>query len=229
MKSIFLSYRRGDSRAEVGRLDDRLVAHFGEERVFKDVDSIPLGTDFREILTQRVAACDVFLAVIGDGWLSAVDNRGRLRLDDPNDFVRFEIEAALEAEKVPLIPVLVGNSPVPKAEELPKSLRELSFKNGLSVRPDPDFHTDVDRPGSRGSMNAVVQRILIEARPRYALRSMVFQARGLGSGRGGLAGRDLAPAPERSQAPRLLPHPKRRATGARTPRARARPSDPATT
>jgi hypothetical protein len=144
MTSIFLSYRREDSRHQTGRLHDRLVAHFGPGQVFKDVDSIPLGRDFREVLTERVAACDVFLAIIGDGWLSITGKDGIRRLDDPGDFVRIEIEAAL-SRQIPVIPVLVGSSSVPRAEELPESLGELSFRHGLTVRPDPDFHHDVDR------------------------------------------------------------------------------------
>ncbi len=144
MIGVFVSYRREDSRHQAGRLFDHLVAQFGKEHVFKDVDSIPLGLDFREILTERVAACDVFLAVIGDEWLSIVGKSGTRRLDDAGDFVRIEIEAALD-RNIPVIPVLVGDSSVPRAEELPESLRKLAFRNGLAVRPDPDFHNDVDR------------------------------------------------------------------------------------
>jgi formylglycine-generating enzyme required for sulfatase activity len=144
MISVFVSYRREDSRHQAGRLFDRLVAHFGSGQVFKDVDSIPLGLDFREVLTERVAACDVFLAVIGDEWLSITGKRGTRRLDDPGDFVRIEIEAAL-SRNIPVIPVLVGDSSVPQAEELPESLQKLAFRNGLPIRPDPDFHNDVDR------------------------------------------------------------------------------------
>jgi formylglycine-generating enzyme required for sulfatase activity len=144
MTSVFISYRREDSRHQAGRLYDRLVAHFGSEQVFKDVDSIPLGLDFREVLTERVAGCDVFIAVIGDAWLSIAGKSGTRRLDDPGDFVRIEIEAAL-SRRIPVIPVLVGDSSVPQADELPESLRGLSFRNGLPVRPDPDFHNDMDR------------------------------------------------------------------------------------
>jgi formylglycine-generating enzyme required for sulfatase activity len=144
MINVFVSYRRDDSHHAAGRLYDRLVAHFGSEQVFKDVDSIPLGLDFREVLTERVAGCDVFIAVIGDAWLSIAGKSGTRRLDDPSDFVRIEIEAALNRQ-IPVIPVLVGDSPVPRAEELPDCMRGLSFRNGLPVRPDPDFHKDVDR------------------------------------------------------------------------------------
>ena len=148
MTSVFVSYRREDSRHQAGRLYDRLVAHFGPEQVFKDVDSIPLGLDFREVLTERVAGCDVFIAVIGDAWLSIAKKGGKRRLDDPGDFVRIEIEAAL-SRQIPVIPVLVGEAPVPPAEELPESLRGLSFRNGLPVRPDPDFHTRRGPPDPR--------------------------------------------------------------------------------
>jgi hypothetical protein len=144
MISVFISYRREDSRHQADRLYDHLAKQFGKGRVFKDVDSIPLGLDFREILTERVAGCDVFLAVIGDEWLSIAGQSGTRRLDDPGDYVRIEVEGAL-SRKIPVIPVLVGNASVPNAEELPESLRELSFRQQLLVRPDPDFHNDMNR------------------------------------------------------------------------------------
>ena len=144
MIKVFVSYRRDDSRHQAGRLYDHLVEKFGKGFVFKDVDSIPLGSDFREILTERVAGCDVFLAVIGDEWLSIAGPSGIRRLDDPGDFVRIEIEAAL-GRSIPVIPVLVGNSSIPKAEELPENLRELAYRNGTPVRPDPDFYNDLER------------------------------------------------------------------------------------
>jgi hypothetical protein len=144
MPSVFVSYRREDSRHLAERLYDRLVAQFGSGQVFKDVDSIPLGLDFREVLTERVGNCDVLIAVIGETWVSITGTNGLRRLDDPADFVRIEIETAL-SRRIPVIPVLVGNSSVPRAEELPENLRGLVYRNGLPVRPDPDFHNDVDR------------------------------------------------------------------------------------
>jgi Domain of Unknown Function (DUF1080)/TIR domain len=144
MTSIFVSYRREDSRHQAGRLFDHLVRHFGPGQVFDHFDSIPAGLDFREVLTERVAGCDVFLAVIGDAWLSITGSSETRRLDDPGDFVRIEIEAAL-SRKIPVIPVLVGSSSVPRAEDLPESLRGLAYRHGLPVRSDPDFHHDVER------------------------------------------------------------------------------------
>jgi len=95
MSKIFISYRRDESDAESGRIDDRLWPTYGRENVFKDVDTIPLGVDFRRVLTDAVAQCDVMLVVIGRQWLSITDAQRRRRIDSSSDFVRIEVEAAL--------------------------------------------------------------------------------------------------------------------------------------
>ncbi len=145
MPRIFISYRRADSRKDVGRIYDRLVDAFGKENIFKDVDSIPLGKDFREVLREAVAQCDVLLAIIGRHWLDIKDENGNRRLDDPGDFVRIEIESGLQRDSCLVIPVLVDNAILPRADALPTDLRELTFKNATVVRDDPDFHNDVTR------------------------------------------------------------------------------------
>ncbi len=140
---VFLSYRRDDSGDVTGRLYDRLIERFGAAQVFKDVDSIPPGVDFRAYLADQIGACDVVLAVIGARWL-APDTSGQRRIDDAQDFVRAELEAALERD-VPVVPVLVGGAEIPKAEQLPESISALAYRQAQVVRPDPDFHRDVDR------------------------------------------------------------------------------------
>ena len=174
MIKVFVSYRRDDSRHQSGRLFDHLVEQFGDEHVFRDVDSIPLGLDFRKILTERVAGCDVLLAVIGDEWLSIAGPSGIRRLDEPSDFVRFEIEAAL-SRSIPVVPVLVGNCPVPKAEELPVSLRDLAYRQSRRVRSDPDFHHDVECL-VRGIEDVVTVRpeVAQTPRPHWVWPSVVF-------------------------------------------------------
>jgi hypothetical protein len=102
---VFISYRREDSGYPAGWLFDQLAASLGADRVFKDADSIEPVDDFAEVISDAVSSCAV-LAVIGDRWLAAADEDGR-RLDDPGDFVRLEIEAAL-TRGVRVIPVLVG-------------------------------------------------------------------------------------------------------------------------
>lgn len=141
---VFISYRRSDSADVTGRIHDRLVAHFGEGNVFQDVEDIPLGMDFAENVLDVMGKCDAVLAIIGDKWLTAVDDKGGRRLDRPNDYVRTEIESAL-GRKIPLIPVLVRGAEMPTAEALPDSLRKLATRNAIHVRPNPDFRPDMTR------------------------------------------------------------------------------------
>lgn len=103
---IFVSYRRQETSHLAGRLYDRLADRFGENQVFIDVDTIEPGVDFTEEIFRAVASCIVLLAVIGPAWLTATDERGRRRLDDPDDIVRLEVEAAL-GRGVRVIPILV--------------------------------------------------------------------------------------------------------------------------
>ena len=143
MPKIFISYRRVDSAAIAGRLFDRLQAHFGHGAVFIDVDSIPFGVDFRTHLADAVSKCDALLAIIGDKWADA-DQDGHARLSDPKDFVCIEIEAALD-RNIPVIPVLIGKTPMPHEEELPSSLRQLAYRNACNLDSGPLFHAQVDR------------------------------------------------------------------------------------
>ncbi len=69
---------------------------------------------------------------------------GERRLDNPTDFVRIEIESALQQEK-PVVPLLVQGAVIPPEAELPKSLKMLAYRNATQVRPDPDFRNDMLR------------------------------------------------------------------------------------
>ena len=130
---IFINYRRDDSGGTAGRLQDRLAETFGRENLFMDVDHIPAGVDFVDYLPSQVAACDVFLAVIGPNWLDAKDDDGRRRFDNPADFVTIEIAAAL-ARNIRVIPVLVDGARTPKADKLPDSIKPLVRRNAVEVR-----------------------------------------------------------------------------------------------
>jgi TIR domain-containing protein len=129
---IFISYRREETAYPAGWLYDRLADRFGSDQVFKDVDSIQLGDDFVDVITRAVGACDVLLAVIGREWLTITDARGRRRLDNPNGFVRLEIEAAL-TRNVRVIPILVDGASMPDAAELPESLARLVRRQALEL------------------------------------------------------------------------------------------------
>jgi hypothetical protein len=142
-KSIFISYRRQDSAYITGRIYDTLTERFGKTAVFKDVDSMPLGYDFRDHIREQVGHCGVLIAVIGKTW-NASSPSGERRLNDQRDHLRIEIETALE-RRIPVIPVLVDGVEMPTENELPASLGRLAYHHGISVRPDPDFHNDADR------------------------------------------------------------------------------------
>jgi hypothetical protein len=140
---IFISYRREDSDYPVGWLFDRLVAHFGEGQVFKDIDTIQPGDNFGEKIRAAVASCDVLLALIGDRWLTATGHDGQRRLDHPDDLVRLEIRAALR-RNIRVIPVLVGDVRMPSASELPSDLAELAERQALELSA-ARFDADTDK------------------------------------------------------------------------------------
>ncbi|HZC98808.1 MAG TPA: TIR domain-containing protein [Actinomycetes bacterium] len=140
---IFISYRREETAYPAGWLYDRLVDRFGSGQIFKDVDSIQLGDDFVEVITRAVGSCDVLLTLIGDQWLTITDDHGRRRLDDPDDFVRLEIEAAL-TRKVRVIPILVDGARMPRADDLPDSLSALVRRQALELSPSR-FEFDTSR------------------------------------------------------------------------------------
>jgi hypothetical protein len=137
---IFICYRHEDTEFPAAWLFDQLTKHFGEDQVFKDVDSIEPGDDFVDIIRQAVVNCDVLLVLIGNRWLTAMDQNGQRRVDDPADFVRLEIEAAL-TRKVSVIPILVGQAKMPRADDLPASLAGLARRHAIELNPsqfDPD-------------------------------------------------------------------------------------------
>src|SRR5512132_1599066 len=140
---VFISYRRQESSGLAGRLYDRLTARLGDDQVFMDVDTIALGVDFAEVITQAVSTCEVLLAIIGPTWLTATDEDGQRRLDDPDDIVRIEIAAALERD-IRVIPILVEGAVMPRRQQLPETLAALAHRNALVLRHE-SFRSDADR------------------------------------------------------------------------------------
>ena len=132
LRAIFVSYRRLDTEGESGRLFDDLVSRFGDRSVFMDVAAIEVGRDFRKAIEESVAECGVLLAMIGPGWLDATGDKGERRLEDPNDFVRMEIAAALKRD-IAVIPVLVRGAKVPPADQLPDDLGDLAYRNSVEL------------------------------------------------------------------------------------------------
>lgn len=137
---IFVSYRRDDAAGHAGRLADRLVEHFGRNRIFVDVDAIEPGEDFVTVIENAVGSCEILIAVIGQKWLSATESG---RLDNPNNFVRLEIGTALR-RNIRVVPVLVQRATMPKPEDLPEDLVKLTRRNAIELT-DLRWQTDVDQ------------------------------------------------------------------------------------
>ncbi len=141
MPRIFISYRREDSIAYAGRLYDHLSQHFGTDKVFMDIGGIAPGEDFVSILDARVADSDLVIALIGPAWLNASNEQGR-RIDQGDDFVRYELAAALKQGKR-LIPVLVGGAKMPNADQLPPAIARLARCQAHAID-DTRFAYDLD-------------------------------------------------------------------------------------
>lgn len=143
MGTIFISYRREDIQAITERIYEHLSRRYCRRSLFKDVENIPAGVDYRTHIDNEVKRSAVMLAIIGPHWLSASKALGHRRLDDPTDSVFVEISSALG--KLQVIPVLVRGARMPTVEELPPALEPLAFINAVPVGFDPAFAGDFAR------------------------------------------------------------------------------------
>lgn len=127
-RRIFISYRRGDDSDVAARLNNELERIFGLDSTFFDIKTVPPGIDFHAQLEGHLKNCAAFIMVIGLGWLGAVP-----RLNNLDDLVRIEIEAALARRGILIIPVLVQGAKLPKPSELPISLVPMLQRNALTL------------------------------------------------------------------------------------------------
>ncbi|MEO5915426.1 MAG: toll/interleukin-1 receptor domain-containing protein [Luteolibacter sp.] len=139
---IFISYRRSDSKEIACRLRDRLQGKFGSQSVRLDLHDIEEGEDFRVEIQRNVGEASMVLVLIGPHWAGATHADGSLRLFSEVDYVRYEIELAFQLKK-PMVPVLLGNTGMPSANDLPETIRDLSFRQSMPLRSDPDFDGDL--------------------------------------------------------------------------------------
>ena len=156
LRRIFISYRRQGNAWPARQLYGVLVEHFPAEQVFKDIDNIEPGDDFVKRMTAAVESCDVLLALIGPQWLTITDEKGQRRLDDPEDYVRLEIEAALK-RKIRVIPILVDDVPMPARTSCPPPLPRWS--TGRRSRSTPS-------PSTPNRLITTVQKTLAEEQAR---------------------------------------------------------------
>ena len=133
MPSVFISYRRDDTAGEAGRLADDLGERLGRSRVFIDVDSIPLATNFEDRIEAALDSCQVVFVLIGSGWLTAALPSGERRLDAEDDYLRKEVAAALDHNDVAVVPVLVDGAAMPGPGDLPPDIAALAKINAVDL------------------------------------------------------------------------------------------------
>jgi hypothetical protein len=136
-RELFVAYRQADASGHAGRIGENLISHFGIGEVFKDVESLAPGEDFRKVVRDRLQSAFAMIVVIGPRWLEG----NRLSLDD--DFHREEIVTALN-RGIYLVPVLVNGAAIPKQNDLPKDVQPLFDRQALEIT-DSRWSYDVGR------------------------------------------------------------------------------------
>jgi CHASE2 domain-containing sensor protein len=151
--AFFVSYRRDQSSFVARSLRAALAARFGEASVFMDETAISPGQQWPREIQEAILGCRAMLVIIGPYWLEARDQAsGTRRLDDPEDWVRREVEGGLARPEVAVIPVLVDGAAMPAATDWPPGLRSLSDRNafvltGVNLEREVDALIDGIRRG----------------------------------------------------------------------------------
>jgi hypothetical protein len=155
--NIFISYRRNDTRFSSRRLYDNLSRKFGQKRIFKDIDDIPIGANFKEVIENAVDSCQIMLVIIGKLWAEEKDEQGNSRLYNENDYVHIEIAKALKQVKR-IIPVLIEDATMPQEDELPDTLKPLAYLQAIKLN---DKSWDIDS----AKLIKGIKKIMAENKP----------------------------------------------------------------
>lgn len=155
-RKVFVNYRRVDNPDFVERIRDWFMQRYGRDNVFMDFDNIPPFTRFADFIRERVRECDVLVAIIGPQWLNLMQERIQI---DGEDFVRIEIQLALEEKKL-IAPICIKGAPLPRREDLPPDLRPLLDYNVAFLDSGRNFLDNVER-----IMNAVEHELARNENP----------------------------------------------------------------
>jgi hypothetical protein len=158
LTKVVISYRREDSPGMSGWIHEKLASRYGQDSVFRDIDNLA-SQDFRRAIGRALRQCDIVVAIIGNDWLGASDTGPRIQR--PNDWVRVEIETALQLD-IPIVPVLVEGADMPKPDDLPETLKDFSYRNAMRVDSGTDFYAHVDR------LMSTIDQIAATHRPQAA-------------------------------------------------------------
>ncbi|MFC0002844.1 toll/interleukin-1 receptor domain-containing protein [Micromonospora siamensis] len=148
MAGIFINYRTDDDASAAALVDRELCREFGSANVFRDCRSLPTGRDFAPGIRDALARSNVLLALVGPRWWNLRDERGRRRIDDPDDYVRTEIRHALGRPDMALIPLLLNGATLPRREELPPDIAGFADRHWAEFRArhdDADLRTLVEK------------------------------------------------------------------------------------
>ena len=143
VSDFFISYRRGPDSFVANTLRKGLADKFGPRSVFLDTDELAAGEQFPTRIENAIAACRAMLVVIGPDWLNVSRDAGARRLDEPDDWVRREIELGLARHDIAIVPVLYGGATMPRPEQLPETIRELALHNDV-VLTGSDHQAEID-------------------------------------------------------------------------------------
>jgi CHASE2 domain-containing sensor protein len=139
---FFISYRRSQNTWQARDIRRELVRRYSDASVFMDTSSIEYGEDFPERIASAIRGCSVMLVLIGPQWLEPI--AGTRRIDDPNDWVRREVEAGLQRREAVVVPVRLDGARAPTDAELPESVKGLAALNAVEVTGD-DLAADIDK------------------------------------------------------------------------------------
>jgi hypothetical protein len=184
MTTVFISYRRETASGEARALFNDLVDQLGKNSVFMDVDSIALGRDFRSILQKTLGTCDLMLVIIDKDWVTVKDEKGKIRLENPSDYVRLEVEAALKRDIV-VTPVLVKGAQMPSPEQLPAEIGDLTYRNAFEItfnRWESDVREmmrrlGLDSPERGGGVSAHGRSTLSGEAPRKSVSARLVESK----------------------------------------------------
>ena len=189
---IFINYRRALNLKDAQLLEKILQRKFGAGKVFLDTSGLEGGKHWLHTLEAQVDASSAMVSLIGQGWADARDESGARRLDNPDDFVRFEIARAF-SRKIPVLPVLIDGAAMPDKNDLPNNLLPLLFVQAMPFRA---LTTNDDGEKIANRLAALIE----EAKPRILARvdgrSRRRGARGWHRGRA-LAAKGRRPSPAR--------------------------------
>jgi formylglycine-generating enzyme required for sulfatase activity len=155
---VFINYRRALNLTNAQLLQKALQRHFGRRDVFLDVSGLDGGDHWLHTLERQVDASAAMVVLIGRGWADVTDEKGTRRLDNPNDFVRFELARAF-SRNIPVLPVLIDGAELPDVSRLPTNLLPLTFPQAMLLRSE-SFDDDAGKIARR------LRSLIAQSRPR---------------------------------------------------------------